>query len=187
MTSPRKTNFTVREAVGVFDSVELLEAAINELQASGFERYQISVLGSETSIKKNFVESDIPEKLSENTSRTAPSAIQKEALGVGQGVIIGNSTFAGMLLAAASTEVTLISGTLVATLAIGAVEGAALKTILAKLLGNEYLDFFQKRLEQGDLLLWVAVSNPEVQAKAFSILRKYKGRNVHAHNISVAP
>lgn len=45
-------NYSVREAVGVFSDVEALEAAVDELEVSGFDRATISVLASDKTIKE---------------------------------------------------------------------------------------------------------------------------------------
>ena len=41
----------IREAVGVFDSAESLEAAIDELQSSGFDRVELSLLAGEHAVE----------------------------------------------------------------------------------------------------------------------------------------
>jgi hypothetical protein len=128
MKNVRKDTRTVREAVGVFDSIESLEAAINELQCSGFERHQVSVLGSEAAVKERFGRPHVPTKLLKDDPKTPRSPdIQKEELGVGQGVIIGSGSFAGMLVTALGTGVSIASGALIPVIAVGAAWSGCLR------------------------------------------------------------
>lgn len=45
-------NYSAREAVGVFSDFEALEAAVDELEVSGFDRATVSVLASDKKIKE---------------------------------------------------------------------------------------------------------------------------------------
>jgi hypothetical protein len=53
MTMPREFRpAPIREAVGVFDTAESLEDAIDELQSSGFDRAELSLLASERTVEE---------------------------------------------------------------------------------------------------------------------------------------
>lgn len=177
---------TVREAVGVFPSTQSLEAVIDELEMSGFERHQISVLGSEAAVKEQFGKANLPVELLEDNPHTPRSPeIRREELGVGQGVVLGSSAFAGMILAAAVSGVSVVSSGLVPMIVIGAIGGTAVGAVIAKLLGERYVEFFQSQIEQGGLLVWVVTPNEKAEEKAKEILLKHDGKDVHVHDIPV--
>ena len=51
MSNNQKKN-NIQEAVGIFDNNDKLQEAIDELSISGFERYEISVIGSESAMQQ---------------------------------------------------------------------------------------------------------------------------------------
>ena len=53
MSNNQKKN-NIKETVGIFDNNDKLQEAIDELSISGFERYEISVIGSETAMRQKF-------------------------------------------------------------------------------------------------------------------------------------
>lgn len=176
----------VREAVGVFDTVKGLEAAIDELESSGFERRQISVLGSEGAVKDTFGKANLTAKQLEDNPETPRShEIRREELGVGQGVVVGGGAFAGILIAAAISGVSVISGGLVTTIALGAVGGTAVGALVAKFLGEKYVDFFEHQIQNGGLLLWVVTPDVASEKQAKQILLNHNAKDVHVHTIPV--
>src|SRR5688572_2729221 len=91
---------TTREAVGIFKDDAKLQAAISELCLEHFERYDISVLGSESAIRKKFSkEHQDPHELADNPATPRGINVAPEELGVAKGVVIGSSVLAGVVAA----------------------------------------------------------------------------------------
>ena len=75
---------TIREAVGVFDDPEKLNAAIAELEFTAFPRQDISVLGGSGNVEKQFGTPAVNPLLVEDNPdapRVAPIRPEEKALG----------------------------------------------------------------------------------------------------------
>ena len=80
----------VREAVGVFDSAETLEAAVDELQSSGFDRAELSVLaGADTIGKKLGHRYEKVAELEDDATVPTTAFVSTEAIGDAQGSLVG--------------------------------------------------------------------------------------------------
>jgi hypothetical protein len=171
------------EAVGVFDTVPALQAAIYDLMIAGFSRHDISLLGGEQALREKFGQhfwsagdlEDDPE---------APRAafVSEEAMGELEGGIAGGFLFLGsaiamtVLLGPASTLAASI-----AAVAVGGVPGAVLGTLLARRVGKHHRDYYARQIEHGGMLLWVRTDTPEKERRAVEIMKGHSGRDVHVH------
>ena len=188
MTADDRTD-TVREAVGVSASAGTLQAAIDDLLTSGFDRAELSLLAGEDSVV---------EKLGHRYSRVTeledePDAatvcyVSPESLGGAEGALMGGLLYLG---AVAATGAILVSGGTLAAAAIGAVAaggaGGLLGTYLARLVGESHAEYLQEQLDHGGLLLWVRTWNTEDEASAVEILTRHSGRDVHVHGLQPLP
>lgn len=173
----------IREAVGIFDSYDHMEETIHELESSGFDRRQISVLGSEAEVAKNFGTPHVRVELLEDNDNTPHSPyIRPEELSIGQGVIIGVGMLAGAVAALTLWGQASI-GILLVAVTITGVAGGIIGGLLAKWLGDSYAEFFQNQLTHGGLLLWVKTPKGS-EGRALSILKAHGARDVHMHEIS---
>jgi hypothetical protein len=180
---------SVREAVGVFATAEALQAAIDDLLTSGFNRAELSLLAGEDSVV---------EKLGHRYSKVAeledePHAatvcyVSPESLAGAKGALMGGLLYLG---AVAATGAILVSGGTLAAAAIAAVAaggaGGLLGTWLARLVGDTHAEYLQEQLDHGGLLLWVRTWNAGDEASALRILRRHSGRDVHVHGLQPSP
>jgi len=182
MTEDR-TKAAIREAVAVFDDTKSLEGAIAELQSSGFDRAEISLLAGNHAIE---------EKLGHLYTRTedieddpdVPSVayISSESIGDAEGALIGTPmyiaavTAAGIMTAAGGP----LAATIAAILAAGGA-GAAIGGVLASLTGQHHARYLQEQLDHGGLLLWVRTRDEDRENRATEILSKHSAHDVHIH------
>lgn len=176
---------TIREAVGIFDDYDQLEKAINSLQIHGFGRHQISVLGNESALEERFGTSHVKtEMLEDHPSAPRSPDIKKEELGIAQSALISGGILGGVVTAILATGGVAAPGILLAALA-GGTGGTAVGAILAKLLGDQYAEFFQKQIDEGGLLLWVTTPTHEMESKATFVLEEHGAKYVHIHDIQI--
>jgi hypothetical protein len=178
----------VREAVAVFDSVEALQAAMDELLSSGFHRAQLSLLASEDQIRTKLgSQYHKVEDLQDHPNVPRAAYVSTEAIGDGQGAIIGSLAYvgAGVLMG----PVAAVGGTLaaIATAAsVGGGAGALLGTWLARVLGEHHAQRTEEHLARGGLLLWVRILETEEEERALRVLRTHAGKNVHLHDCDLS-
>jgi hypothetical protein len=172
----------MRESVGVFDNAQELHETVKELGTAGFGRQDISVVGSEPAREEIYNREQVPPEVMEDDPN-APHhfAITPEEVGVGRGVIIGVCMLAGFVISALASSNLESLG--VSEVMLGVVFGGIAGIMLAQLIGSEYLNFNQRQLNHGGLLLWVRSANGEMERKAHAILRKHGARNVHVHEV----
>lgn len=174
---------SVREAVGYFTSVEDLEAAIDELESSGFDRAEISLLASERTVDN--VLGHKYRKVSEledDPSVPRTHYVSRESVGAAEGALIGTPLYFAAL--AAFGAIVVSGGTLAAALAGAAAAGgtgALIGGALARLVGKQHAEYLQNELEHGGLLLWVRTWNVSDEERAVAIMKKHSGRDVHVH------
>lgn len=180
------SNKKFQEAVGVFKDADSLQAAIDELQENGFMRQELSVLAGSSTIEEKL--GHIYKRVEE--AEDAPDAprtifVPLESIGEAEGALIGTPLYiAGM---AAAGVVVASGGALLTALfaaAAAGAGGASIGLILAGLLAKHHADYIQEQLEEGGLLLWVAVHSEESKKKAKKILLKNGAKDVHIHEIS---
>ncbi len=174
---------SIREAVGVFSAPEALEDAISAMEMAGFGRHQLSVLGSEKSLRERFGGTQIEvTSLEDHPHAPRSPDIKLEELGLGQGVLIGGGMMTGVLAAIVMAGGNMLPG-LVPMILIGTASGGAIGAILAKMLGERYAEFFQRQIDEGGLLLWVYITDETMERLALDILSRYGARHIHTHDL----
>ena len=175
---------TVREAVGVFDSADALQAAIDTLLSSGFHRSQLSLLASEEEIQSQLGDQyrKVTE-LADDPGIPRAAYVSREAIGDGQGAKIGALAYvgAGILMG----PIAAAGGTLAAiatAAALGGGAGGAFGTWLARLLGQHHAQRIEEHLRRGGLLLWVRTWDREDEETALYVLKRHSGRDVYLHD-----
>ena len=91
----------VREAVAVFDTAQTLQNAIDELLSSGFHRAELSLLASEADVVSKLGHKyRKSSELEDNPTVPRAAYVSTEAIGDGQGALIGALFYvgAGLLL-----------------------------------------------------------------------------------------
>jgi hypothetical protein len=88
---------SVREAVPVFDTAETLQSAIDELLSSGFHRAELSLVPSEADVLSKLGHKyRKPRELEDNPIAPRAAYIWTEAIGDGQGALIGALFYVGV-------------------------------------------------------------------------------------------
>lgn len=176
----------VREAVGVFESAELLQDAIDDLMSSGFDRAELSLLASESAVEEKLGhlyrkageledDPDVPRAAYVSTESVgdAEGAVIGALMYIGAGVLMGPVAFAGGSLAA-------IAG----AAAVGGGVGGLVGSLFARYIGEHHARWVEEQVRHGGLLLWVRVWDAEREKSAVEILSRHSGRDVHVHEVS---
>lgn len=176
------------EAVGVFDTVEALQAAYYDLSMVGFSRFDISLLGSEKAIeeklgKRYWRSAD----LEDNADAPRAAFVSEESIGELEGVIGGGFFFLGsyIALAAMITPAATLAAS-IAAIAIGGSPAAVIGALLARRVHAHHKDFYETQISHGGILMWVRVADKEKEALAVKIMKGHSGRDVHVHGWSEA-
>ena len=180
--------FTVREAVGVFHDWGSLQAAVDDLQVSGFDRSEISLLAGEQAVQDKL--GHIYEKVADleddaNTPRMA--YVGRDSMVEAKTGVIGGLAYVGAI--AAVGAVVASGGTLAWALAGAAVAGGGgglIGAAATRLMGRNRAKDLQKQLEKGGLLLWVRLRDDEHEKRAVDILTRHSADDVHVHEMSTS-
>lgn len=177
---------SIREAVGYFDTADTLQAAIDELMSSGFDRAELSLLASEQAVEEKL--GHIYRKVTEleDDPRAARTFyVSDESVGAGEGALIGAPLYVaagvagGLVIASGGTMAAAILG---AVLAGGA--GGLIGGIFAKFFGDRHAEHLQEQIEHGGLLLWVRTRDAAHEQRAVEIMKKHSGHDVHVHALA---
>ncbi|MEX1147209.1 MAG: hypothetical protein WEB93_02400 [Sphingomonadales bacterium] len=176
---------TIREAVGVFQTADALENAIDELEQSGFDHAEMSLLASEASVDAKLGHRyDRVRQIEDDPEVPRRAYIARESVGDAEGGLIGGLFYvgavaaAGAIVASGGTLVAVIGGTLLAG---GA--GGAVGAVLARVVGRHHASYFQQQLDRGGILLWVRTRDAAHEVRALEILGHYAVDDVHVHDI----
>jgi hypothetical protein len=177
----------VREAVAVFDDSETLFDAIDELESSGFDREDLSLLAG-----KNTVEEKLGhvfkrvEDLEDDPDAPRQAFISPESVGDAKGWAIGGLLYVGGVSAAGAVVAsggTLLAAALAASVVGGA--GGLIGTVLAQWIQHDYSAYLQDQIDRGGLLLWVHLPARDHEQRALEILRRHSAHNVHVHEMQL--
>ncbi|MEQ9487414.1 MAG: hypothetical protein RIM72_00290 [Alphaproteobacteria bacterium] len=181
--SDQQSEANVREAVGVFNNADSLVAAIDELQSSGFDRAEISLLASESAVQEKL--GHMYEKVSDlEDDPAAPRTayVSTESIGDAKGSLIGGLIYVGAMAAVGSI---VASGGSLGIALIGATAlggtGGFIGAILAEWVGKHHADFLQEQLDHGGLILWVRTRDETHEKRATKILSSHSAYDVHVH------
>ena len=173
-----------REVVGLFTSVEDLQAAIRDLEGTAFPRQDISVMGTRGDLERTFGSKTVtPDLAMDNadTPRQAPARPEEQTIGVA--AMVGGTAYVGaMAMALAAGAVTFPA--IVGAAVLGGVGGGTVGAILSKVLGNRYNRHIEEQLEKGGLLLWVRTPTPEREDLAKQLMIARGGYDVHVQDIA---
>lgn len=173
----------LREAVAIFHEPDDLEAAIDDLLSSGFDRAELSLLAGE-----HVVEAKLGHRyrkaqmLADEAAIPRTAYVSTEAIGGAEGGLIGGLLYVGATMAAGAVVAS--GGTLALAIAAAAVAGSTgglIGSLLANFVGYHHAHYLQEQIEHGGLLLWVRTWDDGDEAKAVAILGKHAGENVHVH------
>jgi hypothetical protein len=188
MASGAETN-GVREAVGVFDTADALQETIDELQTSGFDRADISLMAGERAVEEKLGHAYQKASDVEDDDDVPRGAyISPESIGEAQGALVGGLGYIGAIGAAGLIVAS--GGTMAAALAAAAIAGGGgglVGALFARLIGEHHAQYLQEQLDRGGILLWVRTRDGAHEKSAVDILTKHSGRDVHVHGVPDAP
>ncbi|HYH22797.1 MAG TPA: hypothetical protein VD995_29665 [Azospirillum sp.] len=175
----------VREAVGVFDSQEALQRAIDELSLAHFERHELSLMANDQTIRDQIgtVPRDVDEA-KHDPSVPRQSYVAPEDEGDAKGVAVGIPAYVGAVIATGAVLAT--GGTALAAAAAAAaagVGGGALGSVLAGWLTDKRSEPLRQHLDKGGILLWVNLRDVERERVAREILSRHSSQPVEVHEV----
>jgi hypothetical protein len=175
----------VREAVGVFDTVEDLDAAIDELQTSGFNRALLSLLASETAVQKKLGHALVSTRdLEDNPDAPYVAYLARESFGSIEVYVVGGLLYVGAIAGFAPILASGGSiGAAVIAAALAGGGGSAIGSIFASMIEKHHADFLENQLQHGGILLWVRTKDKEHEKRAVDILSRHSAKDVHIHGI----
>ncbi|WP_338468054.1 hypothetical protein RXV95_05720 [Novosphingobium sp. ZN18A2] len=174
----------IREAVAYFDTAKDIEAAIDELLRSGFDRAEVSLLATESAVEEKLGHKYRKvSELEDDPAVPRTFYVPTESIGGAEGALIS----APLYLAAFSTigAVVASGGSLLAVIAAAVAAGGAggaLGTVLARLVGDHHAQYLQEQMRHGGLLLWVRTWDKADEERAVAILTRHTGHDVHIHD-----
>lgn len=151
----------IREVVALFPTRATFDGAVAGLLAAGFEREDLSVLASHTSLE---------------AAEPRPATPRDDALTglVGELKYAFPLTTAGLLAVVGGP----ITASLAAVVAAG-LGGVAIKEYLDELTSHPDTDEFARALESGGVVLWVRTADTDAETRAADVLEGAGGQNVH--------
>ena len=175
------TQSEIREAVGIFDSEEALQAAIDDLLSHGFDRAEISVLAPVTAVEEKLGHHfQTVQEIEDDQGIMTKNYVPIETIGDAEGAVIGSlmyvGAFAGIVLVASGGAL----AAALAALALGG-SGTAIGIALSRFMKQHHADYIAEQLEKGGLLLWVRTWDQKDEEMAVKLLSAHSGHDVHIH------
>lgn len=156
----------IREAVASFATRTEFRDAVAQLLGAGFAPADLSVLATRDSLEIAGHVAGYPGGPASNLLAGLTDEV----------VFLAPLTIAGfVLLSGGAVAIAL------AALVSAGLGSAAIKEVLDRLTANRHSAEFAAALAAGAVLLWVQVSDPEMEAAAARILEAAGGRHVHIH------
>jgi hypothetical protein len=162
----------IREAVASFADKAALRRAVAALLQAGFKPADLSVLASHASLE---VAGEVPGY----AGKPGASLLAGLTDEVGY---LAPLTVAGIVLLSAGPV-----GAAIAALVAAGLGGAALKEVVDRIAANEHTAEFAKALKAGEVLLWVQVDDPALEAAAVRLLTEAGGRRAHVNARAPGP
>jgi len=154
---------TIREVIAHFGDEASFRKAVEGLREAGFEREDLSVLGSHDSIEVA-------------DAAKSPLASWLDSL-VGEVKYVGPLATAGLIALASGP-----TGFLIAGAAAAGIVGMATKEFLDDLTAAEHTEAFAHAFESGGVILWVRVDDDEAKRRsAERIAARHGGDRIHLH------
>ncbi|HEY8161442.1 MAG TPA: hypothetical protein VIF34_04150 [Methylocystis sp.] len=174
----------VREVVGVFNDLDRMQSAIDDLLIDGFDQSMISVLAPQTVVREALGDQSLSaEKLGDNPQAPHGTYVDPEARNEAKAGLIGALFYigavggAGMALAAGGT----LGAAIAAALALGG-GGGLIGATLAQLLGSAEATWVKAQMAHGGMLLWARAWDEAKERDAMDIMLRNGGQDVHAHS-----
>lgn len=179
---PRK----IREVVAVFNDAETLEAAVNDLDKAGFVQTNMSIMADAKAVAEKLGHRFEPvEEMEDDPKVPRRAFVDRSDRAVEESIAIGLPLYIGAMAGAVAV---VASGGAAAMVALAATGGGALGgglgALFARSIGKAEAERLAQNVENGGILLWVAVSDTEAERRAKEVLKAAGGTHVHAHEIA---
>jgi len=184
--SKTSSSKTLTEAVAVFEDPGSLEAAIDELLSSGFNRAELSLLANEDVVDEKLGHLyDRVSELEDDPEAPRTAYIPTETIGDAEGAVMGAFIYVtgGVVAAVAAGSGGTLAGVIAAT-AIAGGAGGLVGSVFAKFVGDHHARRIQEQLDHGGLLLWVRTRDELHEKNAVGILKRHSGQDVHLHPLA---
>jgi hypothetical protein len=185
LATKKPQTYRTREAVGVFADADALEAAVNDLESSGFDRASISVLGSDSEVRnrvgrlyRNVLEIEDDPRAPRTSFVSSARRLAGETAAVVFPLYIGG--LAGLAAVVASGGALALA---VGVAIIGSAAGASLGGLLAGAIAEHHAMKIEEQIGQGGLVLWVKLADDDAERRALAVLEKSGARDIHIHKI----
>ena len=179
------TGATTREAVGVFHDWTALQACVDDLLSSGFDRSELSLLAGQKAVEEKLghVYAKVAE-LEDDPEVPRTAFVGRDSFIEGRTGVIGALAYIGA--AAAIGGVVASGGTLAAAIAAAAVAGGSgglIGTLATRWLGRDRAKEIQSQIDRGGLLLWVRARDRAHEDRAVAVLNRHSADHVHVHDL----
>ncbi|HSO42447.1 MAG TPA: hypothetical protein VLR47_06360 [Rhodospirillales bacterium] len=183
--SSAPTGATTREAVGLFNDWTALQACVDDLLSSGFDRSELSLLAGQKAVEEKLghVYAKVAE-LEDDPEVPRTAFVGRDSFIEGRTGVIGALAYIGA--AAAIGAVVASGGTLAAAIAAAAVAGGSgglIGTLATRWLGRDRAKEIQSQIDRGGLLLWVRARDRAHEDRAVAVLNRHSADHVHVHDL----
>ncbi len=177
----------VREVVGVVDSLQELETAVDRLMAAGIDRSDIDLMADRMSILRKLGKYYVdPVEAADNPLTPRRPLVLREDLGEGAAAAFGLLTYLGAIGAAGAV---LASGGALAAAALAAIAGGAASGGLGALFGRSLtqrqLEMLESELEGGGRVLFVRLRSKDQEERVKTALSEAGAENIFVHEIEL--
>jgi hypothetical protein len=176
----------VREVVGTVHSLEEIDALVDRLTTSGFDRGDISLMASHDAVvrKLRAVYRD-PVEIAEAPGLPRRDLMTRDDVASVSAVVFGTLVSVGALGAAVPI---IASGGALAAIAGAALTGGAAATAIGKVIRDRIVKgldaaTLENDLLHGGLVVFVRARDPEREGEAIAIMRDCGASNVHVHEV----
>ncbi len=174
-------NQAYSELVGLFHNPEDLERAISTLTSSGWDRAELSLLAQHHIFQPDEVE-DPARNLAGDPDADRQAPVSENDVRQGRTLATGMASVVAAFAASGATIMT--GGTALAAVIGAAVAGGgagAIVEALGRHAGSQRDQFLHEQMEQGGILLWVRLDEPEQEGKARDILQRCGATHIQMH------
>ena len=175
------------EVVGLFDSLDNLQSAIDDLLTHGFDRSEISLLAEDPTAREK-VGAKRSVEIEDSDEAPRISYIENESLNEGKASLIGLLFYVGAI--AGAIAVWTIFGSFAEAIFAGIVTGMVASLIgvgVIKLIQRRQRNWAQAQLARGGLLLWARTWTEEHERAAMDAMQRNGGHDVHVHTAGHTP
>jgi hypothetical protein len=170
----------IRETVAVFDDAEKLESAVSELQSSGIDRSELSILAHDSPAARS--PGDLGQVADDPATPRDPIVSDTD---LRQGRVLGTG-LAATIAAFAAAGITVATGGVAAATIVAAVVAAggvgAASTFVGRILADDQTSFLEAQLARGGVLLWFRTRDAASERNALNVLRRHSA-TVYLHDL----